>query len=547
MGTEPALKSPLEDRSSGLRGLSSATLRWLDEHATGGIVTTDESLIVRTWNQWLESVTGASAESVIGKPLLEAFPSIVERGLDRYYADALRGEVAIVAHTLHQYIFPDTRSNPRRGRMIQSGRIAPLQEEGQVIGTITIVEDVTDRVANERELRAQIATADAARLNAEAASRSKDEFLATLSHEIRTPLNAVLGWTRILRLREDVDPALVKRAVDVIERNAMAQLSLITDMLDMARIAAGKVRLEIAPIDLPSLTLAALDVVRPGADAKQVKLTTRFAPNLVPILGDADRLQQIIWNLLSNGVKFTEPGGSVTAAWDTDGTHVRLVVTDTGTGISPDFLPHVFERFRQAQGSSSRSHSGLGLGLALVKELAGLHGGTVSVESPGPGRGSTFTVSLPMRPAERSRVPLAEPAGNHDLSGTFVLILDDDADSREILERTIAGAGGGVVAASSSREALHRLSECDRLPDTIVTDIGMAGDDGYAFLQHLRLLPHARGGKIPAIALTAYASPIDRAQALTAGFVAHFTKPFDPGMLLQAIARIASPEASRQS
>ena len=300
----------------------------------------------------------------------------------------------------------------------------------------------------------------------------------------------MLGWTRILRVRDDVDSATVKRAVDVIERNALAQLTLITDMLDMARIAAGKVRLDIAAVDLASVTLAALDVVRPGANAKNVKLISHFVPEMVPILGDADRLQQIIWNLLSNAVKFTDAGGSVTVAWTADGPNIRLVVRDTGCGIAPEFLPHVFERFKQAQGSSSRTHGGLGLGLALVKELVGLHGGTVWAASPGLGQGASFTVSLPMRAAGKiSDTSFSEPAGANDLTGMCVLIVEDDNDGREILERTIVAAGGRVIATMSSQDALNRLRECERLPEVIVADIGMATDDGYSFLKQLRLLP----------------------------------------------------------
>ena len=533
------------DDATASRDFSAATLRWLDEHAKGGVFTTDTSLIVRSWNRWLEAATGLAAADILGRHLTEACPSIVERGLDQYYADALTGEFKVIAHTLHQYILPDMRPHAKRDAMIQSGRIAPLHEQGRVIGTITIVEDVTERVASERELRAQIATAETARLDAEAASRFKDEFLATLSHEIRTPLNAVLGWTRILRVRDDFDAPTVKRAVDVIERNALAQLTLITDMLDMARIAAGKVRLDIAAVDLASVTLAALDVVRPGANAKNVTLISHFVAEMAPILGDADRLQQIIWNLLSNAVKFTEPGGSVTTAWTTDGPNVRLVVRDTGCGIAPEFLPHVFERFKQAQGSSSRRHGGLGLGLALVKELVGLHGGTVCAESPGLGQGATFTVSLPMRAAgQPSDTSFREPAGANDLTGMCVLIVEDDNDGREILERTIVAAGGDVIATMSSQDALNRLRG-ERLPDVIVADIGMATDDGYSFLKQLRLLPLARGGGIPAIALTAYASAGDRAQALNVGFSEHFTKPFDPQTLMRCIARVGSAKPAR--
>lgn len=528
-------------------GLSSSSLtgpvmRWFDEHASDGIVITDEALIIRSWNRWLVSATGFEASQVVGRSIIEVFPSLVDRGLAQYYTDALAGEVKVVSQTLHQYLFPSVRSTPPRQSMLQSGRIAPLYEGATVVGTITVIEDASERVATERELRKRIATAEAACHTAEAASRVKDEFLATLSHEIRTPLNAVLGWTRILRSREGLDETTVRRAIEVIDRNASAQLTLISDMLDMARIAAGKVRIEMGVVDLVAGALAAIDVVRPAAESKNVRLSAALSASTPPVLGDADRLQQVIWNLLSNAVKFTEPGGAVAITLDTSGADVVLVVADTGQGIPASFLPEIFQRFKQAESSSSRHHGGLGLGLALVSELVALHGGAVRADSAGPGLGSTFTVRLPAyHAAAKADAPSAGVAGPpvERLDGVRVLIIEDEPDAREILARTLADAGGLVAEAASSGAALQYLRDGRDLPLVIVTDIGMPGDDGYAFLRRLRQEPPPSGEHIPAVALTAFATPTDRARALAAGFAAHVSKPFVPAILVHTVATLA--------
>jgi len=513
-----------------------AMLRWLQEHGDRGVFTTDAALIVRSWNRWLAAATGVSTERILGQRLFDVFPSLAERGFDQHYAEALSGQVKVLSHSLHRFILPATEKGEQ---MPQRGQVGPLVEDERVVGTITIVEDVSERVFTERELRARIATAERARGMAEAASRVKDEFLATLSHEIRTPLNAVLGWTRILRSR-DFDKATAERAVEVIDRNASAQLTLISDMLDMARISTGKVRLDIMDVDLSTIVMAAIDVVRPAADAKDVRLITELAPRLPPVGGDRDRLLQIVWNLLSNAVKFTDAGGRVTVAVNAQDRLVRLSVADTGQGIAPEFRSQVFERFKQADASSARRHGGLGLGLALVRELVELHGGSVGVESAGLGQGSMFTVTLPARPgaADSSRIAprpgaTVEPG---TLGGVRILIVEDDRDAREIIVRSVTDVGASVTAVSSAAEALALLRE-GSATDVVVTDLGMPGDDGYAFLRELRKLPFDRGGTVPAIAVTAYATGEDRKRALQEGFVAHVGKPFAPLTLISTIAR----------
>ena len=526
--------------------IGEATLRWFHEAASGGIITTDADLRIVAWNKWLVAATGIAENAAVGHPLLEVLPSFVERGFDQYYAEALKGGVTVLSYALHRFILPAKAGEPQAQPTPQRGRIGPLWDGTAIIGTITVIEDVSERVATERELRAQIASSESARRTAEAASRVKDEFLATLSHEIRTPLNAVLGWTRILKARS-LDQATLERAIDVIDRNAGAQLTLVSDLLDMSRIATGKLRLEVAPVDLEPVTMGAIDVIRPAADAKDVQIVTQLN-RVPPVSGDADRLSQIIWNLLSNAVKFTESGGSVTVVLDAHAGYVSLEVRDTGQGIDARFLPYVFERFTQSDSSASRRHGGLGLGLALVRELVELHGGGVRVASPGVGQGTTFTVTLPARlegmvGVPRQRSERTEQPSN--LEGIRVLVVEDEEDARDVLTRSMQEFGASVSVASSADEALALLRVCapTDLPHIVISDIGMPNADGYAFLALLRQLPKEQGGRLPAIAVTAYAGPADRERALSAGFSMHIEKPVAPLALAAAIARVASGAA----
>jgi signal transduction histidine kinase/CheY-like chemotaxis protein len=523
--------------------IDAATLRWFRESASGGIVTTDAALHIVGWNRWLVAVTGITEENAVGRSILTVLPSFVERGFDQYYNDALNGIVTVLSYALHRFILPARLDGPDEQPSPQRGRISPLWNGDDVVGTITIIEDVSERVATERELRAQIATSEAARKTAEAASRVKDEFLATLSHEIRTPLNAVLGWTRILKSR-DLDDSTRQRAIEVIDRNAAAQLTLVSDLLDMSRIAAGKLRLEVDAVDLEPVALAAVDVIRPAADAKGVRLVTAVA-HVPPVSGDGDRLSQVIWNLLSNAVKFTDPGGVVTVTLEARAGEVLLIVTDTGQGIDAVFLPHVFERFTQSDSSASRRHGGLGLGLALVRELVELHGGTVRVASDGTGKGTTFTVVLPAR-LERmlatGSVVRESPERPSNLEGIRVLIVEDEEDARDIISRSMREFGAQVTPVSSAAEALAFLDGCatPELPHVVVTDIGMPDQDGYSLLEQIRRLPPEHGGGLPAVAVTAYAGPADRERVLAAGFKLHIEKPVAPLALAAAVARVAS-------
>ena len=512
---------------------TAAMLRWFEDHAAHGLFTTDRDLTVRSWNRWLAAATGCGAEQAVGRPLFDLMPSLTERGLDVHYREALTGQVKVLSHTLHRYLLPCPRADAEP--MPQTARIAPLMDGDTVMGTITLIGDVSERVAAEKQLRSQIAAAEDARALAEAASRAKDEFLATLSHEIRTPLSAVLGWVHLLKVREP-DPATLRRAIEVIERNAQSQLTLISDMLDMARISSGKMRIEMSAVNFTAVVASAIDVVRPAADAKGIRLVPDLLPTVITVSGDADRLAQVAWNLLSNAVKFTGEGGLVVVSLRADRHGVHLTIADTGQGIDRKFLSQVFDRFKQADTTAARRSSGLGLGLALVKDLVAMHGGQVEVESPGTGLGSTFSVHLPNPiAAHSSGTPkTAVPPAAMTLDGVHVLIVEDDPDAREIASRTISEAGGRAVTVGSATEALAALVSNGPKVHAILSDIGLPGTDGYALLEAVRALPNECGA-IPAIAVTAYASAADEARTRTHGFVAHITKPYLPSALIGAV------------
>jgi signal transduction histidine kinase/ActR/RegA family two-component response regulator len=411
------------------------------------------------------------------------------------------------------------------------------------------------REANEHLVVAAV-RAQALTEEAETASHLKDEFLAAVSHEIRTPLNAVLGWARILESKQ-LPPERAEHAIAAIGRNASALAHMIDDLLDTSRILQGAIRLVVRPVDLTAVAQEALEAVRLLAASKNVHLTFDAAAGAPTVSGDADRLQQVIWNLLSNAIKFTPDGGRVDVFIESLNDHIEITVVDTGKGISPDFLPHVFERFRQADDATTQRHTGLGLGLGIVRQLVELHGGMVEAASPGVGQGATFTVRLPKAagsaPAgravrlveRRTESPGASPAPRVPrLDGLRILVVDDHVDGRTVTSWMLTQAGASVKAVASAREALHGL-DVER-PHALVSDIDLSDGDGYALIRQIRQHEAEHGGFLPAIALTGYARADDRARALAAGFQMHVSKPVEPAALTAAIAAItAASEAGR--
>jgi signal transduction histidine kinase/ActR/RegA family two-component response regulator len=382
----------------------------------------------------------------------------------------------------------------------------------------------------------------AARAEAEAANRLKDDFLSTLSHELRTPLTSIIGWTNLMRAGQ-VRGEVQAQALETIERNAKIQSRLIDDLLDLSRIISGKLLLETREVNLDTVVSNSIEVVRPAANAKSIQLTYECEPGGKTIVGDSARLQQVAWNLLSNAVKFTPEGGGVRVRLAGEGAGVKFSVSDTGRGIPAEFLPHVFDRFRQADSATTRTHGGLGLGLAIVRHLAELHGGTVHADSAGEGQGSTFSVTFPL--AQTAAAPCAcdqtdaaqKGTGlnrTDGLAGVRVLVVDDEQDTRRLISTVIAQTGAEVTSCASAGEALETLKTWR--PHVLMSDIGMPGEDGYALIRQVRALPPERGGRTPAAALTAYARDEDKGRALAAGYQLHIAKPFDPKELLAAVS-----------
>src|SRR5687767_2949195 len=393
------------------------------------------------------------------------------------------------------------------------------------------------------EARGQLLVrAERARAEAEAANRIKDEFLATLSHELRTPLTSLLGWSSVLREARR-DEKVLSQGLDAIDRNARVQAQLIDDLLDVSRIVSGKLNLDVRPLDISSVVRAAINVVRPAADAKSITLDYRAQPGLGAISADSARLHQIIWNLLSNAVKFTAQGGKITIRIEQEKAHAKVTVQDTGQGIDSEFLPRVFDRFRQADSSTTRSFGGLGLGLAIVRHLVELHGGTVSAESEGAGKGATFTATFPLLTERAAAVAQGvefHAAESRSLDGLRVLLVDDEPEAREIISTVIGRTGAEVKACISASDALSKLAEWR--PDVILSDIAMPDEDGYSFIGKVRSLPRDQGGDIPAAALSAYARDEDRMQALAAGYQMHIAKPIGASQLVTMVAKLAGRE-----
>ena len=471
---------------------------------------------------------------------------VVEQSLSRFISvDETREFMAALREVVARGVTRNARLNPRSA----SGETIPTtlnasalrDVDGVVIGAIGILRDMR---AYERVVR----DLEDSRRKLDEANRAKDEFLATLSHELRTPLNAILGWARLLRSGTlDADGA--RRGPEVIERNTRVLAQLIEDLLDVSRIITGKLRLDVRPVDLGSVVTAAIEAVQTAADARAIRLETILDSGLGVVSADPDRVQQVVWNLLTNAIKFTPLGGRVAVRLEHADTGARITVTDTGKGIRPELLPFVFDRFRQGEPSTGRQHGGLGLGLAIVRHIVELHGGVVRAESAGEDLGATFTVELPFSAAPVARAE-PEPTGRRfdtdtggrliDLKGVRVLVVDDEADARELMRMVLRTAGAEVSAAASADEALEQIA-CWQ-PDLLVSDIGLPGDDGYVLIQKLRAQEATGGRAIPALAVTAYARAEDRTRALAAGFQRHVAKPLEPADFVAAIASLLKRE-----
>jgi PAS domain S-box-containing protein len=501
---------------------------------------------IATWynKPWL-NFTGKPLEQEISNGWSGVHPLDLERTLEIYNS----------AYEARKPFSMEYRLRRHDGiyRWLLDNGVPRFAPHGEFLGFIGSCIDIHERKQAEAEREKLLKEAQTAYKQAEIANRMKDEFLATVSHELRTPLNAILGWTQMLK-NGIVGYEQLPKAIDTIERNSRSQAQLVEDLLDVTRIVSGKLRINIKPVELTSIVETAIDTVRPAAEARDIEIEKHFDEHPALVSGDAERLQQIVWNLLSNAIKFTPKGGRVSVSLERADQTAQITVTDTGKGIEPEFLPYVFDRFRQADGSSTRKHGGLGLGLAIVKHLVELHGGTISATSEGVGKGAAFAVRLPLRaltetpPDENGKATvlnlnLANTGDlSIDLQGLRIVVVDDERDARELLQSLLTTYGAKVTLCSSAREAFEAVQR--ERPDLLVSDIGMPGQDGYSLINNIRRLPEAEGGKTPAIALTAFARIEDRIRALSQGFQMFVPKPVEPNELVAAINSLAGMNES---
>ena len=513
------------------------------------VIATDIKGSINFINPIAEALTGWKMPAASGKPLEQVFQIINEETREPVENpfSIIKREGIVVGLANHTLLLT------RDGKEIpieDSG--APIRDsDGRIIGVIVVFHDVSERRRAEHEREKLLSLEQTARGEAEAANRLKDEFLATVSHELRTPLTSILGWAGMLS-QGNLEEETARGALEIIERNAKAQAEIIDDILDVSRIITGKFHIDPRPIALAPLIESAVDTARPAALTKSIAITVSLDKAAGLVAGDRDRLQQIIWNLVSNAIKFTPQGGRIEISLKQADSHLEFRISDNGIGISQQFLPFVFERFRQADSSTTRAHGGLGLGLAIVRHLVELHGGTVAAESAGEGLGATFTVRLPLAPERElravssdeslSEMPRTEEfkdifTGKPDLTGLRVLLVDDDADTREMLCMVLKQYGAKVCVAASSAEALEAFLEWQ--PNILVSDLGMPDEDGFELIGKVRHLAPEQGGNIPAAALTAYIRDEERQRALAAGYQTHIPKPVNPKTLAAILAELA--------
>jgi len=498
---------------------------------------------VATWNNGAARIKGYRAEEIVGQHFRKFYPEdALESGWPEHELKVAAAE--------GRFVDEGWRVRKDGSRFWAHVTITALRDDtGRLRGFAKLTRDLTERKRTEAleasgaERETMLEAERNARLLAQRTARIKDEFLATLSHELRTPLNAILGWTQLLRSRGAVEPVDFSRAMEIIERNARAQVRLIDDLLDLSRIMSGRFRLDVQQVSLLEIVRGALDSIEPTAQTKGVRLESVLDPKSVIVSGDPARLQQVFWNLLSNAVKFTPKGGRIQVLLQRVNSHIEFSVSDTGIGIPAAFLPHVFERFSQKDSSTHREYGGLGLGLAICKQLVDLHGGSIQAKSMGEGHGATFVVTLPLIILGKEResnprvhptaVDLSEAVPLPSLDGVRVLVVDDEADALELIRRVLQTQGALVTTARSGEEALRLLGS--HTPDALISDIGMPGMDGYQFMRRMRAAePKER--RMPALALTAFARPEDRKNAILAGYHAHLAKPFDMAELAIVVA-----------
>jgi PAS domain S-box-containing protein len=516
--------------------------RIVTEAASDAMITIDQEGIILYTNRSAERIFGYEAQDIVGNNITMLIPEYLR---PTYHATIQRH----IAGDKKQFLWERTElpGLHRNGKQIQLEiTFGESVKDGKRI-FIGIARDITERKQLERERAEILAREKEARRAAEEANQSKDEFLATVSHELRTPLTAILGWARMLD-RDGINEATRTKAIEAIVRNAKSQAQIINDLLDYSRITMGKLRLDTCSLEPAPIIRSAIDAISPAAIARGVNLELSLDPDTGPILADAERLKQIIWNLLSNAIKFTPKGGRIDVVLERDESQIRIIVRDSGEGIRPDFLPHVFERFLQADGTITRKYGGLGLGLAIVRNLVELHGGTVHAYSGGEGKGATFTVKLPLLSSPLGlnicdpnplNISKDLPHRYPELERLRVLVVDDEPDARDLYSLVLQQCGASVASVGSAVEALAMI-DCWQ-PDLLISDIGMPVEDGYALIRKLRSRPPERGGRIPAVALTAYTRDQDCQQALLAGFQRHISKPVEPDELVLIVADLARP------
>jgi PAS domain S-box-containing protein len=521
-------------------GLRRSEIRYrrLFEAARDGILILDAATLkITDVNPFMTELLGYSRDEFLGKELWEI-------GL---FSDKEASQQAFRELQVKGYLrYEDLPLQSTGGKVRQVEFVSNVYEEDSHQVIQCNIRDITERKRAEEERRLLLESAEAARAEADTANRVKDEFLATVSHELRTPLTSILGWSNLLA-SGNLDEQGSKRAIETIVRNARAQTQLIDDLLDISRIITGKLRLDMRPVEIAPMIEAVVDGMRPGADARNIHLQTELDLLIGSVSGDPARIQQIIWNLLSNAIKFTPEGGRVAVRLERIQTHIEITISDTGQGIDPELLLHVFDRFRQADSSITRKHGGLGLGLSIVRQLVEMHGGKVTAESPGAGEGTVFKVMFPlmslhhelsdvekMRPMIIASSPTDRQPSLKDLR---VLVVDDEPDARELVAAVLTGRGADVVSVGSAREALAKMVR--QQFDVLVSDIGMPEVDGYTLIGKVRQLPAECGGRIPAAALTAYAGIEGRKRVLAAGYQMHIPKPVEPSELTSAVASLA--------